>query len=145
MVSLLGLGVAVGIACVFMAIFAFLYVREVIRGKVAEQRHAQDIKEQRADAVKRSRSVIEGMVAEQLVPHFPEWKHTPSDARFIASPLDYVVFSGLSKDKVEEIIFVEVKTNSSQTTKRQRSVRDAIKNGKVSYELLEIKDVRQTN
>ena len=104
-------------------------------------KYTKDIAEARKDAIKRSRSTIEGETFERLVTHFKEWKFgSPSDARFIASPLDYVVFSGLSTDTCDEVIFVEIKTGDSQTTKRQRSVRDAIVNGKVRYELLEIKD-----
>jgi len=114
-----------------LVVFIFLYIKELLnRSKL--------IKEAREDAVKRSRASIEGQVFEQLVPHFPEWNYTPSDARFLGSPLDFVVFDGLSKGKVENVIFVEVKSRQSKETSRQRSARKAIKEGKVSYELLEI-------
>ncbi len=102
-----------------------------------------NIRKSREDAVKHSRSVIEGQVFEQLVPHFPEWNHTPSDARFLGSPLDFVVFDGLHEDYVKEVIFVEVKTGNSKVTKRQRSVRKAIREGRVKYELLELKNARK--
>jgi len=132
------------IFAVLFVVFLGLYIWQIFKNERMRKQHELDLIETRKDAVKRSRSVIEGQVAEQLVPHFPEWKYgAPSDARFIASPLDYVVFSGLSEDNVKEIIFVEIKTSKSQVTKRQRSVREAIKNGKVKYELLEIKDDRK--
>lgn len=121
--------------------FATMYVREVAKLKAFDKKYRIEIKEQRADAIKKSRSVIEGETFERLVTHFKEWKYgNPSEARFIASPLDYVVFSGLSENNVEEIIFVEIKTGNSQTTKRQRSVKKAINDGKVRYELLRIEN-----
>jgi len=139
MFGTVGMVVALCLAFGLVIYFAIMYIREVVKARITEREHQIDIKEQRADAVKRSRSVIEGLTFEQLAPHFKEWKYgKPSDARFIASPLDYVVFSGLSENNVKEIIFVEVKTGKSQVTKRQKSVRDAIKNGKVKYELLEL-------
>ena len=119
--------------------FAIMYVREVIKLKAFDKKYRTEVKEQRVDAVKKSRSVIEGEVFERLVTHFKEWKYgDSSDARFLASPLDYVVFSGLAKNNVKEIIFVEIKTGNSRTTKRQRSVKKAIENGNVRYELLRI-------
>jgi len=121
-----------------VAYFAIKYIREVAKVRTIEQEHRIDIREQRTDAVKRSRSVIEGQVAEQLVPHFPEWKYVPSEARFLASPLDYVVFEGLSKDEVDSIKFVEVKTGKGKPNKRQISTRKAIEDGRVGYELLEV-------
>ena len=123
-----------------MGIFVALFFRELVRRKDLELETHKLIREARTDAVKRSRASIEGQVFQQLVTRFPEWGYTPSDARFIASPLDFVVFDGLSKGKVEKVIFVEVKSRRSKETSRQRSVRNAIREGKVSYELLEIKE-----
>lgn len=115
-----------------------LYFRELIlKSKI--------IKEARTDAVRKSRASIEGQVMEQLVPYFPEWTYTPSDARFLGSPLDFIVFDGLSTGKVENVVFVEIKSRNSKITQRQRSVKKAINEGKVSYELIEIKDVREIN
>jgi predicted Holliday junction resolvase-like endonuclease len=82
--GVIGVIVALSLAFVLVAVLAIGWVREVLKSKTAEMRHQQEIKEQRADAVKRSRSVIEGQVFEQLVPHFPEWNHTPSEARFLS-------------------------------------------------------------
>jgi len=128
---------------ILFVVFLGLFIWQRSKNEQMKKQHELDLIETRKDAVKRSRSIIEGQVAEQLVPHFPEWKYTPSEARFIASPLDYVVFSGLSENNVKEIIFIEIKTSKSQVTKRQKSVREAIKNGKVRYELLEIKNDRK--
>ena len=109
--------------------FIILYIRELLnRNKL--------IKEARADAIKKSRDVIEGNVMQQLIPCFPEYKYVPSDSRFISSPLDLIVFNGLSKGCVEEIIFIEIKSGKGYPTKRQKSVKEAIENGKVRYELL---------
>ena len=109
--------------------FIILYIRELLnRNKL--------IKEARADAIKKSRDVIEGNVMQQLIPYFPEYKYVPSDSRFISSPLDLIVFNGLSKGCVEEIIFIEIKSGKGYPTKRQKSVKEAIENGKVRYELL---------
>jgi len=135
---MLGIVIALFLAFLLIAFLAVGWIREVIRSKQIELKHSQDIKDQRADAVKRSRSVIEGQVAEQLVPHFPEWKYTPSEARFLASPLDYVIFEGLSNDEIKNIKFVEVKTGQSKSGKRQISARKAIEEGRVGYELLEL-------
>jgi predicted Holliday junction resolvase-like endonuclease len=125
---------------VLVAIFAFLFFREVVRRKNLERDTAKLISEARSDAVKKSRDVIEGNVLQQLIPYFPEYKYVPSDSRFISSPLDLIVFNGLSKGCVEEVIFIEVKSGKSYPTKRQKSVKDAIENGKVRYELIRMKD-----
>ena len=102
------------------------------------ERHALELTEARRDAVKRSRSTIEGQVFEQLVPHFPEWKYTPSEARFLGSPIDYVVFEGMSTGKPDKIVLVEVKKGTSKTTPLQNKIKKLIKEGKVEWETLEL-------
>ncbi len=88
----------------------------------------------REDSRQRSRSVNLGQVVEQLVPFMPDFPFDPKDAHFLGNPVDYVVFAGLREDnRVHEIVFVEVKSGSSRLTAREKSVRDAIENGRVSY------------
>src|SRR5262249_40523194 len=70
-------------------------------------RHTRDV---RQDAVMRSQAVTTGKVFEQIVPHLPEFEFNPKDARFIGSPVDFVVFDGLSDGDSCRVVFVEVKT-----------------------------------
>ena len=48
-------------------------------------------------AVKKSKAVVAGKVAEQIAPFLPEFKYNPKDARFIGSPIDFIVFDGLDE------------------------------------------------
>jgi predicted Holliday junction resolvase-like endonuclease len=97
-----------------------------------------ELEEARKDAIQRSRSSLEGKVFEQLVPHFPEWKHVPSDARFIGTPIDYIVFDGLSEGEPKQITIVEVKKGKGSTTKIQNKIKKLIKEGKIVWELLKL-------
>lgn len=63
----------------------------------------------------------------------------PKDARFIGSPVDLVVFDGLDREAVEQIVFIEVKANTSTAlTKRERLIRDAILAGKVRWQEIRV-------
>jgi predicted Holliday junction resolvase-like endonuclease len=90
----------------------------------------------RADARQRSQSVIVGKVTEHLVPYFPEFQFNPKDARFIGSPVDFIVFDGLDDDALGDVVFVEVKTGTGSLTKRERQVRDAVLDKRVRWEEL---------
>jgi predicted Holliday junction resolvase-like endonuclease len=88
----------------------------------------------RKDAVERSRAVITGKVTEHVVPFFPGFQHNPKDARFIGTPVDFVVFDGLDDGEVRKITFVEVKTGSSSLSTRERQIRNTIKQRSVEWE-----------
>lgn len=89
----------------------------------------------RKDAVKRSRAVIGGQVAEQLAPFLPGFPCNPGDCRFVGKPVDFVVFSGMTENNVvDEVVLVEVKTGTSALSERERQIKDCINKGRVRYE-----------
>ncbi len=87
----------------------------------------------RQDAIQKSQAVTLGKITEHLVPYLPEFTYNPKDARFLGSPIDFLVFDGLSEGEVRCIIFVEVKTGASTLNTRERRVRDAVEAGRVEW------------
>ena len=90
------------------------------------------------DAVNQSRVVLGGKFTEQLAPYLPEFNYDPTEARFIGSPVDLIVFPGLARGDPEEIVIMEIKTGkTSQLTPQQRKIRQLIEDGMVRWELLQ--------
>ena len=87
----------------------------------------------RARFIRQSRAVTTGKVAEQMVSHFPEFPLNPREARFLGSPVDYVVFDGLESGEVRRVVFVEVKTGDAGLSGRERLVRDAVRAKRVEW------------
>ncbi|HLE72352.1 MAG TPA: Holliday junction resolvase-like protein [Vicinamibacteria bacterium] len=88
----------------------------------------------REDALWRSHSVVAGKATEHLAPLLPGFEFDPRDARFLGSPIDFIVFDGLSEGEVHEIAFVEIKTGpSAALTTRERRVRDAVDGRRVRF------------
>ena len=60
----------------------------------------------------------------------------------MGNPVDYILFDGLSDvtdgvgDKVNSIKFIDIKTGSSNLNKVQRRIRDCIKKGNVTFEVI---------
>ncbi len=103
---------------------------------VCRIQNASLLKKIRKDSIKRSRAVIGGQMVEQIAPFLPDFPCNPADCRFLGKPVDIVAFCGASeKDKIEEIIFIEVKTGESQLSNREKEIRECIKKGKVRYEV----------
>jgi predicted Holliday junction resolvase-like endonuclease len=95
----------------------------------------EQIGTEREDAIKRSRSSLMGKLFETVRPFLPEFSHHPGDLRSIWNPIDFVSFNGLALNRcVESITFVEVKSGRSSLTGVERSVREAVEQGKVSFE-----------
>ena len=95
----------------------------------------QEEKRIREDAIKRSEAVVTGKVTEHLIPFFPDFKYNPKNVRFIGTPIDLIIFDGLSEGEVKNIVFVEVKTGkTANLSTRERQVRDCVQNKNVIWE-----------
>jgi predicted Holliday junction resolvase-like endonuclease len=91
----------------------------------------------RSDAVKRSHAVTRGKITEHLIPYFPDFPYNPKDARFLGSPVDLIVFDGLSDEQIRQIVFVEIKASQNPAlSKREREVRTCIEERRVDYRML---------
>lgn len=90
------------------------------------------------EAIAQSRAVLGGKFVEQLAPYLPEFKYDPTEARFIGSPIDLIVFPGLASGDPKEIVIMEIKTGKTgQLTPQERKIRQLIEDGMVRWELIQ--------
>lgn len=135
LVTLVLVLVAVGVA---LAVgFA---VGRVLTQRALELEYRDRERDARRDSVLRSRATLSGQFLEKLAPHFPDFPYEPTDLRFIGTPVDYLVFNGLSEGEVGEVVFLEVKSGSAALTTKERRVRDAVEAGAVRWDVYHVPD-----
>jgi predicted Holliday junction resolvase-like endonuclease len=78
-----------------------------------------------------------GKMIEKIVPSFSTFSYAVGECRALYEPIDYIVFSGLSKGRVESITFVDVKSGGSRLNQCQRSIKQAVEIKAVSIKTLE--------
>lgn len=116
-----------------LGVFFGVYIGKLL----ARLKFKDEISKHRKDAVTRSRSILSGLVSEQLAPYLPGFNYNPSECKFIGKPVDFIVFKGLDdkeNPKVDEIIFVEVKSGNSKLTRFEKLVKEAVESGRVRFE-----------
>ena len=141
----------IALAFVLGCIAAYLLFRTQV--SVFEQRAKNDLERWkiectdaiRRDSVNRSRSTLKGKIAEQMAPLLPEFPFAPSDARFIGSPIDFVVFDGYTNAKDEDggtisVVLVEVKKGKGKLTREESLIRKAVEEGRVSWKTIVLGD-----
>ncbi len=136
--------VVILVTAVFLVLLAYFITRWRLENKFrqwqeSELRLWQMEKEKvQREAVSQSRAVLGGKFTEQLAPYLPEFKYDPTEARFIGSPIDLIVFPGLASGDPQEIVIMEIKSGKSrQLTPQERKIRQLIEDGMVRWELIE--------
>jgi predicted Holliday junction resolvase-like endonuclease len=91
-------------------------------------------KNERKDAINRSRAVLSGQMLEQVAPFLPDFPCNPADVRFVGKPIDFVAFPGAVDNKpISEVLFIEVKSGTSALSEREKEIKNAIQKGRVKY------------
>ncbi|MEM2142335.1 MAG: Holliday junction resolvase-like protein [Candidatus Thorarchaeota archaeon] len=142
------LGLLLGL---LVAVVVYLTMRYRLRIRIAlveeqfRRLWAEQESDIRRDATQRSRYVLRGRIAEHMVPIMRDlFKYDPSDARFLGSPVDYVVFDGLTaardagSKKPVEIVLVEIKTGNADLSSMERVVKDAADAGRIRWETIRV-------
>lgn len=71
-----------------------------------------------------------------MVPSFCE-QFSPSDARFLGAPIDYVIFDGLHRGVVDRVVFLEIKSGKKPAlNKNEREIRRAIAEKRVEFQVM---------
>ena len=114
--------------------FVLIYIGYLIGKFIQNKKWEEMTPDIRADAIKQSRAVLGGQFSEQLAPYLPDFPYSPTECRFIGKPIDFIVFKGMDNKDISEVKFIEVKSGKSQLSQQGKTLRDAIKNKKVSWE-----------
>lgn len=93
------------------------------------------IKNQRQDAVTRSRNVVLGNVNEKIAPLLPNFPYHYKDLMFLWKWVDYIVFDWLSHGNLKKIIFLEIKTNTSTLNKNESMIKQCIEQKRIEYQI----------
>jgi predicted Holliday junction resolvase-like endonuclease len=75
----------------------------------------------------KSREVLLGHALEKLAPYIDGLGIDPQTAQFLGQPIDFISFGE------DEITFIEVKGGKSQLSKKQRKIRELVKEKKVNW------------
>jgi len=107
--------------------------------KELDDRIAELVERQKSAKTKAEKSAVAvgiGKIIEKILPGHKNFTMVPSDWRFLAEPIDMIVFEGLSENKISHLTFLDIKTGDASLNKHQRRIRDAIQDHDVSWKVL---------
>lgn len=93
------------------------------------------IKNQRKDAVGRSRSVVMWYINEKIAPLLADFPYNYKDLVFLWKWIDYIVFDWLYEWNLKKIVFLEIKSGKSMLNKNEKTIRDCIDAKNIFYKV----------
>lgn len=97
-------------------------------------------KEMRRTAIERATKTKLPKLLKRVVPTFAAYKLNPQDIKTVFHPIDFVVFDGLNRDRVNRVLLMDHKTSETNRASIQRSIADTIGTDSVAWETLRVSD-----
>ena len=100
-----------------LVILALIYACSVLSNKVSKEITRN-----------RSQSTRYGQITEQFLPLSKTYPWDPKQFRFLGTPVDGIQF------EPDRVLLIEFKAAGSKHSKRQREIRDMVRQGRVDFE-----------
>ena len=102
-----------------------------LKDRIAELAERQ--KRAKTKSEKTAVAVGIGKIIEKILPAHKNFNMVPADCRFLAEPIDLIVFDGLAQNKINKITFMDVKTGNARMNKHQKMIMDAVNEQNVKW------------
>lgn len=130
------------IVIVLLVIAALIYILQDAKAEIADlnkkliEKDAAHIVEKakvKKDSTFRSSAVNWGKSIEHFVPFMTKFPVPPEDVVFLGMPIDYVGFTSTDSKTKCEVHFIEVKSGNAALMGKQRNIKKAIQEGRVTW------------
>lgn len=127
---------------VLLVIAALIYILQDAKAEIAHlnkkliEKDAAHIVEKakvKKDSTFRSSAVNWGKSIEHFVPFMTKFPVPPEDVVFLGMPIDYVGFTSTDSKTKCEVHFIEVKSGNAALMGKQRNIKKAIQEGRVTW------------
>jgi predicted Holliday junction resolvase-like endonuclease len=107
------------------------------RAELDERRRSHPFSEtDKEHALASSRGGLAGTAAEQMAPFLPGYPHDPRVVRHFGGRIDQIAFP--ERDGKLWVVLIEVKKGAGGVEPRQAQVRDAIRHGRVEWQVVRV-------
>lgn len=133
----------VGAVAIICFVLGALLVSPIVNARNEarfEVQRRQDEDRIRQEAVRQSSSVRRGYVSERFAPLLEGFGYDPADARFLGSPVDYIVFDGMADGEIRGVALVEVKSGRAWLTPFQRQLQQLLTGCCVKWRVVQLDD-----
>ena len=127
---------------VLLVIAALIYILQDAKAEIADLEkklvekdaaHTIEKAKVKKDSSFRSSAVNGGMSIEHFVPFMTKFPVPPEDVVFLGMPIDYVGFTHTDSKTKCEVHFIEVKSGNAALMGKQRNIKKAIQEGRVTW------------
>ena len=127
---------------VLLVIAALIYILQDAKAEIADLEkklvekdaaHTIEKAKVKKDSTFRSSAVNWGKSIEHFVPFMTKFPVPPEDVVFLGMPIDYVGFTHTDSKTKCEVHFIEVKSGNAALMGKQRNIKKAIQEGRVTW------------
>lgn len=113
--------------CLTIIVILILLLREAQANRESQKKYKELLSQ------KKSSETRIGHISETIAPFLDQFDFNPENCAFLGKPIDYISF------EEDSVTLIEIKSGKSQLSKKQRRIRDLVKDGKIYWKEIRIK------
>jgi len=118
---------------ILVALVVAFFIGQKVGSYRKHKEWEEALPDHRKEAIMKSRSVLGGQFSEQLAPYLPDFGYLPTECRFIGKPIDFIVFKGMDEKKIDEVVFVEIKSGKAKLNGHEKNLKETIEKKRVKW------------
>ena len=94
----------------------------------------------REKAIERGRAKVPGIIRKSLDDKFAKLKYDPYDIKPLLHPIDFVVFDGMNKDKMKDVVLLSRKTTNKNLLQFHKGIARAVDDKAYDWKVIRVSE-----
>ena len=94
----------------------------------------------REKAIERGRAKVPGIISKSLDDKFAKLKYDPYDIKPLLHPIDFVVFDGMNKDKMKDVVLLSRKTTNKNLLQFHKGIARAVDDKAYDWKVIRVSE-----
>jgi len=94
----------------------------------------------REKAIERGRAKVPGIISKSLDDKFAKLKYDPYDIKALLHPIDFVVFDGMNKDKMKDVVLLSRKTTNKNLLQFHNGIARAVDDKAYDWKVIRVSE-----
>lgn len=103
-----------------------------------ESKFAEEEQKIRDEAIQRGRAQVPKLIKKAMDPRIVSLKYDPYDIKALLHPIDFVVFDGMNKNNMKNVVLLSRKTENSHLTILQKGISKVVEKKQYDWKVVRV-------
>lgn len=116
------------------------YELQLMNHEKKEEKFKDQESKIREEARARGRKKVPRLIKKSMDEKFAKLKYDPYDIKALLHPIDFVIFNGMNKNKMKDVVLLSKKTSNKHILQHHKEISNAVKNRNYDWKVVRVSE-----